>query len=131
MNLNDHITDLARYTLDVFTRIESVAKEKIAATQDIGSDAFAHANTFTGTEANQTLDKINREAREGYSQLAREPAIARLVLEDESGKHRILYVARTYQVALGERAQLASYHAPMGRLAAIPVGEDTEVKGPG
>lgn len=129
MNLNDHITELARDTLDIFTRIESAAKEKIAATQDIGSNALAHANTFTGTEANQTLDKINREAREGYSQLAREPAIARLVLEDESGKHRILYVARKYQVALGERAQLASYHAPMGRLASIPVGDDAEVNG--
>ena len=129
MELEQHITDLARDTLETFSRIESVAKEKMESTKDVNSTAFAHTNTFTGTETNQTLDRINREAREGYSQLTREPAIARLILEDENANQKTVYVARKYQVPLGDQGLLASYNAPMGRLASLPIGDAAEVNG--
>ncbi|MDP4533490.1 ATP-binding domain-containing protein [Marinobacter salarius] len=129
MELKQHITDLARDTLETFSRIESVAKEKMESTKDVNSTAFAHTNTFTGTETNQTLDRINREAREGYSQLTREPAIARLILEDENANQKTVYVARKYQVPLGDHGLLASYNAPMGRLASLPIGDAAEVNG--
>lgn len=129
MELEQHLTDLARDTLETFSRIESVAKEKMESTKDVNSTAFAHTNTFTGTETNQTLDRINREAREGYSQLTREPAIARLILEDENANQKTVYVARKYQVPLGDHGLLASYNAPMGRLASLPIGDAAEVNG--
>ena len=129
MNLRDYLTDLAQDTLDIFSRVERAAKEKIATATDVGSSALAHTNTFTGTETNQTLNKINSEAREGYYRLTREPAIARILVENEGGEQKIVYVARKYQVVLGDYGQLASYNAPMGRLASLPVGDSAQVNG--
>ncbi|WBU43001.1 ATP-binding domain-containing protein [Marinobacter alkaliphilus] len=129
MSLQDHLTILAEDTLDIFSRVEAAAKEKIATTTEVGTSALAHTNTFTGTKTNQTLDKINSEARDGYYRLTREPAIARILLEDDKGEQKTVYVARKYQVSLGERGNLASYNAPMGRLASLPVGDSASVNG--
>lgn len=58
MSLQDHLTILAEDTLDIFSRVEAAAKEKIATTTEVGTSALAHTNTFTGTKTNQTC--VNR-----------------------------------------------------------------------
>ncbi|WP_339616055.1 ATP-binding domain-containing protein [uncultured Gilvimarinus sp.] len=121
-DLNKHIIDLAEDTLSTFSAIASTAQETLASVHGVSAQGFAQGNTFTGVEAERNLHRINRETQEGYSQLAREPAIARLVIEDPEGNQKVLYVARKYQVAVDE-VTLASYQSSMGRLASLPTGD--------
>lgn len=129
MNFNDHIIALAEDTLSALAAIAAAAKDKLLASRDASADAFASNNTFTGTRAIDNLENISRSNREGYRHLTEEPAIARLVIEDDKGQTKVLYVARKFTVPLKEGASLASYQSDMGRLAAVPVGDAREIDG--
>ena len=54
--------------------------------------------------------------------LAAEPAIARVVVVDEEGEERIYYICRTSPVS--GFPNLASYRAPVGRLASLAIGSE-------
>lgn len=127
MTLEKHVTQLAEDTLAAFVEIEKVAKIKSDGIHGVDAGSFASNNTFTGTEAEKTLKAINKENRDGYEQLIREPAVARLVIENEDRQRKTVYVSRKASVSLQPPLVLASYQAPMGRLASLPVGDSTIV----
>ncbi|KPB54739.1 Helicase UvrD [Pseudomonas coronafaciens pv. oryzae] len=129
MKRDQHLVELAQEALATFSHIVELAQQKQRAVHGIDAGAFANANTFTDTGASRTLATINRENQDGYASLIREPAIARLLLEDEQGDQQLLYVTRKFQVTLQNDAQLASYHSAKGRLASLPVGDALEVNG--
>lgn len=129
MNQSQHLVDLAEETLATFNHIVQQAQQKQQAVHGVDAGAFANANTFTDTGASRSLAAINRENFDGYASLIREPAIARLLLEDEQGGQQLLYVTRKFQVTLQNDAQLASYHSAKGRLASLPVGDAMVVNG--
>ena len=55
--------------------------------------------------------------------LSTEPAIARIVAEDEHGKRKTYFISRaTPNGKPRDGSAAASYRAPIGRLAALPVG---------
>lgn len=129
MKQNQHLVELAEETLATFKHIVEQAQQKQGAVHGVNAGAFANANTFTDTGASRSLATINRENQDGYASLIREPAIARLLLEDEQGDQQLLYVTRKFQVPLRNDAQLASYQSAKGRLASLPVGDALEVNG--
>lgn len=116
-----HIEQVAEDVLGQFERTASAAKSKLSKTASLTADALAGVNTLTSGSAIQRLREIDSQNRASYELLSREPAIARVVVEDEDGERQIYYFCRGDQgmANLG----VISYRAPIGRLASLPVGE--------
>lgn len=117
---------LASEVLDTLNEASTLAKHKLDASADAGA-GLASGNTFTGGEAFRNLKDSSRSIREGWLALTREPAISRLVIEDEQGAQRVLYIARKAGTILPSGTQVANYDTGLGRLAELDVGEEATV----
>jgi len=117
-----HVEQVARDALDQFDKVATAAQTAIRNAPNLGTDALAAVNTLTGGAAVQRLGQINQDNLESYQILAREPAIARVAVLDEEGRQRVYYICRTTPIT--GVSNLASYRAPVGRLASLPVGTE-------
>lgn len=117
-----HVEQVAGEILAQFEQTSTVAKAKLAEAGSLAPDALAGVNTFTYGAATQTLRQVSEKNRACYELLAREPAIARVVVEDDDGERQTYYFCRG---DLGmANFGVISYRAPIGRLASLPVGEE-------
>lgn len=114
-----HIADEALPQLE---SIAAVAKAKLQDKQKLGPNDLASINTLTSDTAIQNLDQISQANRESRQILAAEPAIARIVVMDGEGDEHTYYICRTTPVP--GFPNLASYRAPIGRLASLTVGAE-------
>lgn len=125
-SLNDesrkHIEQVAGEALAQLESIAETAKSKMHDGRTMGSDALASINTMTSSSVIQRLDQISQVNRESYQVLATEPAIARVVVIDEEGEEKAYYICRT--TPLSGFPNLASYRAPVGRLASLAIGAE-------
>ena len=125
-SLNDesrkHIEQVAGEALAQLESIAETAKSKLHDGRTLGSDALASINTMTSGSAIQRLDQISQANRESYQVLVAEPAIARVVVVDEEGEEKTYYICRTTPVS--GFPNLASYRAPVGRLASLAIGAE-------
>lgn len=125
-SLNDesrkHIELVAGEALAQLESIAETAKNKLHDGRTLGSDALASINTMTSSSAIQRLDQISQANRESYQVLVAEPAIARVVVVDEEGEEKTYYICRTTPVS--GFPNLASYRAPVGRLASLAIGAE-------
>lgn len=117
-----HIEQVAGEALTQLDSIATAAKRNLHDGRTLGSDALASVNTMTSSSAIQKLDQISQANRESYQVLAAEPAIARVVVVDEAGEERTYYICRTTPVSGFQN--LASYRAPVGRLASLAIGAE-------
>lgn len=117
-----HIEQVARDALDQFDKVSAAARNALRSAPALGIDALASVNTLTSGAAVQRLGQINRENLESYQILTQEPAIARIAVVDEDGQQRVYYICRTTPIT--SVPNLASYRAPVGRLASLPVGSE-------
>ncbi|HAT2827879.1 TPA: ATP-binding domain-containing protein [Klebsiella oxytoca] len=117
-----HIEQFADEVLAQLESIAETAKGKLYDGRTPGSDALANINTMTSSSTIQRLDKIGQENRESYQVLVAEPAIARVVVVDEEGEEKTYYICRTTPVS--GLPNLASYRAPVGRLASLAIGTE-------
>jgi DNA polymerase III delta prime subunit len=117
-----HIELVADETLMQLERIATTAAAKLKSKTAQGFDALANINTMTSTSAIQRMDQISQENRESFQVLASEPAIARVVVIDEEGEENTYYICRTAPVS--GVPNLASYLAPVGRLASLAIGTE-------
>ena len=125
-SLNDesrkHIEQVACEALAQLESIAKTAKSKLHDGRTLGSDSLASVNTMTSSSAIQRLDQISQANRESYQVLVAEPAIARVVVVDEEGEEKTYYICRTTPVS--GFPNLASYRAPVGRLASLAIGAE-------
>lgn len=117
-----HIEQVAGEALTQLDSIATAAKRNLHDGRMLGSDALASVNTMTSSSAIQKLDQISQANRESYQILVTEPAIARVVVVDEEGDERTYYICRTTPVSGFQN--LASYRAPVGRLASLAIGAE-------
>lgn len=117
-----HIEGVASETLAQLTGIAGVARRKLNDDSFLGAEALATVNTLTSGTAIQSLGQIEDANRASYRKLSEEPAIARVVVLDEIGDKRTYYICRTSPVA--GFPNLASYRAPVGRLASLAIGDE-------
>ncbi|ALZ75688.1 ATP-binding domain-containing protein [Rheinheimera sp. F8] len=119
-------TLLAEESLTTLTEIADTANAKLI-TQRVHTDSFAAGNTLTGGNAFRNLSSIQQSQHEALQTLATEPAIVRLVLEDDEDKQRVIYIARNSNLSLPSKTEFASYRSPLGRLAEIFPGDESTV----
>ena len=125
-SLNDaskrHIEQVAGEALAQLESIAEASKSKLLDGRTLGFDALASINTMTSSSTIHRLDQISQENRESYRVLVAEPAIARVVVVDEEGEEKTYYICRTTPVS--GFPNLASYRAPVGRLASLAIGAE-------
>ena len=117
----EHVKSVANESLVIFSKIADAAQSELDDTPTRSRfSPFADSNIFL--EAIK-LRGIMQASRIGYRKLAREPAIARVVAKGEDGEEKIYYICRATPVRIkcADNIRLASYHAPVGRLASLPV----------
>jgi len=119
-----HIEQVASEALTQLDSIAKAAKGKLHDEPTPDPGALASINTMTSRPAIQNLVQISQANRESYQVLATEPAIARVVVSDEEGKEQTYYICRTTPVSGLSNINLASYRAPVGRLASLAVGAE-------
>ncbi|UUZ52270.1 hypothetical protein LP419_21945 [Massilia sp. H-1] len=120
---NPDFKALADEALLTLTEIAETAAGKLASDGLSYANSFASGNSLTSVQANQNLEKISQVNRDAWAALKGEPSIARIVLEDDEGGQRIVYIARKTSLPLASGTEFASYGSPIGRLAEIPVGD--------
>ena len=120
-----YIRSLARETLDKFQNIFNEASRALSESSGrTSTDVFV--NPSPPRAATVALQRIHFEERQDLRNLRSEPAIARVVV-DEDGDIRTWYICRSTP-ALGLK-NLASYRTRIGRYASLPVDEEFELQG--
>lgn len=123
----NHLEELAGSTLDALSIIAAAVNEKQQSSQINSADSLANSQTFTGANAVNRLNQVSQTLSDGYAAISREPAIARLVYEDEQGKQNMLYITRSASVQGAGDLVVASAKAPLGRLASLDVGDSATI----
>lgn len=116
-----NIEQIADDALTQFEKVAEAAQKALRSTMPNGADAFASVNTMTSS-AVQNLGQISQTNRESYQTLVKEPAIARVVVNDEHGNRSTYYICRATPVS--GISNFASYRAPVGRLASLQIGAE-------
>lgn len=116
-----HINQVATESLSMLSQVAEIAIGQ-SKSKGLSLEAMAWTNTTSATQTAQALDEINLARMESSQVLAREPAVARVVVLDEQDQQRVYYICRATPVS-GVPGLLASYKAPVGRLASLPVGD--------
>jgi transcriptional regulator with XRE-family HTH domain len=122
-----HLVDVAEHTLRFFTETAANALGELGEARPHSGDVFAAVNTLTADRAIRNLEGINRSRLQELRVLSTEPAIARIVVAEESGQTKVYFISRgTPTRPPRDGSVVASYRSPAGRLAAVPVGSDFE-----
>lgn len=121
---------LAHDCLAYFEDAAATAAANLENEPDLSGEVFASINTLTGA-ALRNLSAISEEKRRDLEAVLAQPAIARLEVLNDAGEKETIYVtpAGAPRPTWG-KARVASYRSPVGRLAAVPVGTDVEVRTP-
>lgn len=117
-----HIEVVANETLTQLNKVAEAAQSALRAESVLGPDSLVSVNTLTSNSATQRLGQISHANRESYQILADEPAIARVVVSDKDGKQSTYFICRAMPIS--GFPNLASYRAPVGRLASLPIGAE-------
>jgi hypothetical protein len=123
---SEELGQAAEQTLIAFDTISHAARVRLATNPRNPGDALAVQNAFTSEKAYDTLGGVERAEREACERLAREPAIARIVVEDEDQNREVIYVSRAASPT-GGTLKVASYRSPLGRLASLEPDDVLEV----
>lgn len=119
---------IAQQSIDAMTRIADVADEE-SSKKEVGvSTVMGSYNSWTDSGAGKNLSNAQREQTKAAIELAKEPMIARVRTRDEDGVERTYHFTRNFTLTV-EGITLTSYNsgAPVGRLAALDVGDDFEL----
>jgi hypothetical protein len=133
----DHLRQVAKDVLQVFVAVEQKAKAELAR-----MDSAGHADVFVESSSNRMGQAVDHSSRASgalagirqqlagdLQQLAREPALIRVLAREESGEPAVYYISRVSPVQLpGSRHKFTSYRSPMGRMAAREVGDEVEIE---
>ena len=125
----EDLKPVAREALDAFESIAASAREGLSR-RGVTLDSFAMVNEATADKLSADLRERNEDRVANLQRLRHEPAIARLVIEDEDESLQTLYISPAGTVPSAKVA-LCSYMSPKGRLAPRDIGEEVEVPLPG
>ncbi|RWM07960.1 ATP-binding domain-containing protein [Mesorhizobium sp.] len=124
---DNKIKVIAEEALGCIEQVAGGAEEALRNYTDSDVAVLATLNTWTDTKEIGGFRKIGETARAALRELAREPVIARVTLEREDGRNETIYITRGSPPALGG-FKIASYRSPLGRIAALPAGDETPIR---
>lgn len=142
--MNMDATETIRDYDNITPILEQIADECISAMEAISASAATKAgsrivdagtvmssfNSLTAVDAGRNLSHAQEQERKAGYELAREPLIARVKARSENGAEKTYYFARNFTLSV-PGIVLTSYNsgAPVGRLAALDVGDSFRLPG--
>lgn len=127
---SEDLVALATQTLGYFEEAAATAEADLAQLKGASPNALASVNTLTGPVLTN-LAGISEETRRNLETVIAQPAIARVeVLNEQGGRELIFITPGGAPRGRWGDVRVASYRSPMGRLAAIRVGQDLDVRLP-
>ncbi len=120
------LTALASGSIEAMEAIAAAARGVLQQDAPAAADALVHTHDVHGRNAAANFSAVQAAQREAATHLALEPAISRIVAEDDDGGTHVFVVSRFSPPRSLPGMRLVSYRAPMGRIAALPVGEELE-----
>ncbi len=128
VNRDQHLKEIAENSLSTFEEISKRAEDYLANSSNQGSRAgvLASVNTFTDSGTVKKLDAQFAAQRDSVVALVREPTILRLVAQDDDGHENTYFICRGSALSLS-LPNVASYKSPIGSLASVPVGDESNV----
>jgi ABC-type cobalamin/Fe3+-siderophores transport system ATPase subunit len=121
----DTSTEYAEFAAEVLERFQYVATDAEARLTHRLDPRTSVSNTFTSEAVLHELRSVFSQNEATYRSLTNEPAIARIVVSDETGARQTWYFCRLEQ---GLPPKVFSYLSPNGRLASLPVGSSFTLK---
>ena len=112
---HESLRPLARESLEKFEQIAVEAERKLHASSSNRGGVAA----IPGGGVDEKVRAILSKERDACRALQREPAIARVKVCYDDGREKVFYICRR-EVPVNV-PDLASYHSPIGRLAAMPL----------
>lgn len=125
---HEQFAELASESVNVLDEIAQTAANKLLSVSSSNVDSFAAGNAFNAAQAYQNLTTIKSDERLVLNKLCLEPAIMRVVLEDEYGELHVVFIARTSAIPLASKTKFASYRSPIGRSAEVPPGDSLSLR---
>ncbi|MWP38297.1 hypothetical protein GQY15_11885 [Rhodobacter sphaeroides] len=121
---------IAEECLSAMDTIARAAAEKASSRFVDAGTVMSSFNSLTAVDAARNLSQVQEIERKAGHELAREPLIARVKVRSESGVEKTYYFARNFTVS-APGISLTSYNsgAPIGRLAALDVGDGFQLPG--
>ena len=113
---------------DILETFENVSKEALMRLKGkpvSGRNVLAAVNTLTLGRGLDAIEGLMQEERESLQTLSREPAIARVRIRDQHGVKSSIYICRTTPIS--NSSTYASNRSALGRLAALPAGEELTI----
>jgi hypothetical protein len=117
----EHLMGVADEVIPTLDSIASAAHTKLTMGLSGGPDSLINPSDT----AVANLGAAQLAVREGYRKLTQEPAIARVVTITEQDETRVYYICRVAPVS--GVTNLASYRAPIGRLASLAIGAELQL----
>ena len=127
-DLEQHFSEIASESIDVFDEISRKAAEKISTSVSSPAETMASINTFTDTGAVPRLEKIQRREIEGLRELTQKPALARVHAREADGTEKIYFISGRSSLTLESSRIHASYRSAIGRLATLPPGDELVIE---
>lgn len=115
---------IAGFSSEAVTRMTEIAEKAalyLSKPSGISSDALAYPNATNAAVVHKNANDSSRAIWESNRHLTAEPVIARVTVFDSKKQSRTYYICRTTPV--GGIQNLASYRSPVGRLAALTIGD--------
>ena len=120
-NTRRYIEELARDALQRFDEIAASASHELRGRVRHRSGVLVYPNPQGEEEVANATHAVSEAAR----QLQREPAIARVIIDD-NGRQSVWYICRAAPPSIGG---VASYRSPIGRMASLQVGSEFKLRG--
>ncbi|MER9168528.1 ATP-binding domain-containing protein [Mesorhizobium australicum] len=124
---DNNIKTISKESLDCIEGIAGSAEEELHNYKGPDATILATLNTWTDTNAVGGVRRIGDTAREALRELAREPVIARITLEREDGHRETIYITRGSPPTM-PGVKIASYRSALGRIAALPAGDEAPIR---
>jgi hypothetical protein len=121
---------LSKEILSYFETVAAQAQISLSGSHPPSVNTLVHLNTIAAP-ALRNLAEMSAEVRKSLAEMLRRPAIARLEVLDDNDEPRVIFITTGGGPGLRwPNAQIASYRSPIGRLAAIRVGDDDDIRTP-
>jgi hypothetical protein len=117
--INVYLSELAKDSLAKFEAVSKEAAERLNAGPGVSLSAVANADSSNFETIGGHIGGVNRELLDNYRQLRTEPAVARVVTQDQHDNRSIYFICRSGGGIQG----LVGRNAPLGRLASLDIDD--------
>ena len=121
-NKDTLITGISQHSLECIEAVADEAEKALGTPRRGDASAFASINTLNNPQQVGNLGNIADTELQALNALIDQPVIARIHFTDENNKEDTIFVTRTTCSVPGFK--IASYRAPLGRIASLAAGDN-------